>query len=111
MKKTLLMLALMAGITSFAQNAQAELITINIGSTGFNIYGLGGGLDDGDLRTILGFPISPNNTLEIYNNYVGEITGLAGYPDITFAAGNTVATPVKFSLNALIDSRSSYDAS
>jgi len=112
MKKTLLMLALAAGITSFAQNAQAELITINIGPTGFNIYGLGGGLDDGDLRTILGFPISPNNNaLEIYNNYVGEITGLEGYPDLTFAAGNTVATPVKFSLNALIDSRSRYENS
>ena len=44
MKKTLLMLALVAGITCFAQNAQAALIPINIGpSPGFNISGINGG--------------------------------------------------------------------
>ena len=109
MKKTLLMLALVAGITSFAQNAQAELITINIGSSpGFNIYGIGGGVSDGGFREIVGFPIS-GNALYLYNDYFGETTGVAS-SGLAFATGATAATPVKFSLGATIDSGSTYMA-
>ena len=104
MKKTLLMLALVAGITSFAQ---AALITIDIGpSPGFNIGGINGGVSGGSFRSISGFPIS-GNTLYLYNNYFGVATGVEG-AGLAFATGATAATPVKFSLNALIGSGSTY---
>jgi hypothetical protein len=104
MKKTLLMLALVAGFTSFAQNAQAELITINIGS--FGIGGINGGVSGGSHTTIVGFPVSSNDVI-IYN-YAGFYVGLVGGPGLAFAAGADPATPVKFALNGLIGSGSSY---
>ena len=108
MKKTLLMLALMAGLTSFAQNAQAELITINIGPTGFNIGGTNGGVSNLQFRSITNFPISGND-LTLYNNYFGT-TGLASSGWIGFATRAGSATPVNFALNALIGSGSDYDS-
>jgi hypothetical protein len=104
MKKTLLMLALVAGITSFAQNAQAELITINIGS--FGIDGPNGGLEYNDARSLV-FPISGNG-LTISYGYGDGIIGLKGYGGLTFAAGPSPATPVNFGPNALIGSGSTY---
>jgi hypothetical protein len=107
MKKTLLMLALVAGITSFAQNAQAELITINIGS--FGIGGINGGVASGTSLTINDFPIS-GNSMSINNNLSTFATGLNGIT-LMFAAGASAATPVNFALNALIDGDSDYFAS
>jgi hypothetical protein len=106
MKKTLLMLALVAGITSFAQNAQAELITINIGS--FGIGGTNGGVPNFTSRYISDFPVSAND-LAIYNNhdYDGIRTGLQG-DRLTFAAGNDPATPERFGPNESIGSGSIY---
>jgi len=104
MKKTLLMLALVAGLTCFAQNAQAELITVDIGS--FGIGGINGGVSGGSYSTIVGFPVSSNNVV-IYN-YAGFYVGLVGGDGLAFAAGADPATPVKFALNGLIGSGSSY---
>jgi hypothetical protein len=105
MKKTLLVLAAVAGITSFAQNAQAELITINIGS--FGIGGTNGGVSDGNVTLVTGFPISGSDML-IANKYFGFISGLSGDNGLAFASGDDPATPVKFGLNASIGSGSSY---
>ena len=60
MKKTLLMLALVAGITSFAQNATAAIVNINIGPTGFNIGGINAGLASDSGATVNDFPRSGN---------------------------------------------------
>ena len=102
MKKTLLMLALVAGITSFAQNAQAELITINIGPTGFNIGGINGGVSYGTYREVANFPIFGSGTLFLDNAF--NVSGLSG-DGLKFADG---ITPEKFVLNELIDSTSDY---
>jgi hypothetical protein len=110
MKKTLLMLALAAGITSFAQNAQAELVTINIGPTGFNIGGTNGGVANGSFAQVADFPIS-GNSISLYNNFSGSFTGLERAPGPTgfsFATGTNWASPVNFAPNALIDSNSNY---
>ena len=112
MKKTLLMLALVAGITSLAQNATAALITIDIGSSGFNIGGINAGLANGLDRGVGKFPILGGGTLFLsnelqYNEAGGVLTGLEGM-GLAFAAGATAATPVKFSLNASIGSGSTY---
>jgi hypothetical protein len=66
MKKTLLVLALVAGFTSLALNTQAELITINIGPTGFNIGGINGGVANGSSSVVSSFPIS-GNYMNIFN--------------------------------------------
>jgi hypothetical protein len=108
MKKTLLMLALVAGITSSAQNAQAELISINIGLSGFPIGAVNGGVPNGSYAQIDAFPIS-SNVLFIDNNYFGY-SGLISGGGITFAAGANDATPVKFALNELIGSGSGYQS-
>ncbi len=110
MKKTLLMLALVAGITSFAQNAKAELITINIGPTGFNIGGIGGGVANGASAVVANFPIS-NNDLAIFNNSTGgAFSGLASEGGLSFASGTGTATPERFGPNATIGSSSSYSS-
>ena len=101
------MLALAAGITSFAQNAQAELITINIGPTGFNIGGTNGGVADGGSSQVNGFPIS-GNAIRIQNNNFGTFTGLRGESPLVLAAGGSAATPVNFALNAVIGNGSTY---
>ena len=103
MKKTLLMLALVAGISSFAQNAQAAIVNINIDPTGFNIGGINGGVSSGGNRVINDFPIS-GNTLYLYNTL---FSGLAG-ENLMFATGVEQATPVNFSLNATIGNGSTY---
>jgi hypothetical protein len=110
MKKTLLMLALAAGITSFAQNAQAAIVNINIGPTGFNIGGTNGGVSNNDYREVADFPIS-GNSIFLYNNFSGFFTGLERAPGPTgfsFATGTNIASPVNFAPNALIDSNSNY---
>jgi len=105
MKKTLLVLAAVAGITCFAQNAQAELITINIGPTGFNIGGTNGGVSNNNYRDVAGFPISGNSLF--LDNY-SSFKGLEGKTGLLFAAGTSLATPVNFALNASIGSGSTY---
>jgi hypothetical protein len=107
MKKTLLMLALVAGITSSAQNAQAALISINIGVSGFNIGGDNGGVANGFYAPVNNFPISSNSFL-IANNYFGDYGLVSIGGGITFATGADPATPVNFALNQLIDSSSGY---
>ena len=104
------MLALAAGITSFAQNAQAALITIDIGPTGFNIGGTNGGVAVGGVSPVNGFPIS-NNDLTIYNNHFGSLSGLRSAAGLFFAAGagKAPATPERFGPNATIGSSSSYE--
>ena len=102
-----------AGLLSSAGTVQAALISINIGS--FGIDGINGGVAIGSSGTTasgfgqaIGFPIS-GNTLNLYNNYNGDITGLQGNSrDGLVFATEGFASPVKFSLNDSIDDNSGY---
>jgi len=107
MKKTLLMLAFVAGFTCFARNAQAAIVIIDISPTGFNIGGTNGGVPDGDFASVANFPIS-GNSLNLLNNLSGIFSGLEGDFGLRIAAGPGFASPVNFALNALIDVNSSY---
>ena len=104
MKKTLLMLALVAGFTCFARNAQAAIVIIDIGP--FGIDQPNAGLPNDSARYISDFPVSANS-LTIYNNYDGIRTGLQG-DELSFASGNDPATPERFGPNAKIGDGSSY---
>jgi hypothetical protein len=98
-----------AGLLSSAGTAQAALISINIGPSGFNIGGINGGVGNGEPAFIINFPISGNG-LFLYNNYYGY-RGLAGdivNDALRFAAGVSEATPQKFSLNDSIGNGSTY---
>ena len=91
-----------AGLLSSAGTAQAALISINIGSSGFNIGGINGGVANGSSSQINDFPISGGNFLFLLNNYDGAYTGMQA-TGLKIADGGTVA-PVKFSLGDSIDS-------
>jgi len=96
-----------AGLLFSAGTAQAELFSIDIGPSGFNIGGINGGTPDGSDSETVNFPISGNN-LNIFSNFNG-LTGLAGFGEgLEFAAGNSDATPVNFALNSSIGSDSGY---
>ena len=110
MKKTLLMLAFVAGFTCFARNAQAAIVIIDISPTGFNIGGDNGGIPNDDFLIVDNFPISPNDIFIANNYYFGFFNGLGASSGISFAAGANDATPVKFALNQLIGSGSDYQA-
>ena len=100
-----------AGLLFSAGTAQAEVISINIASTGFNIGGINAGLSNGGFSQVNNFPILNNQlfaSYEVqYDGAGGVLTGLEGM-GLAFAAGATPATPVNFSLNASIGSGSTY---
>jgi hypothetical protein len=110
MKKTLLVLALVAGITSFAQNAQAALITINIGPSGFDIGGVNAGLADGDLLQRDDFPLTGAGRLDVSNGFFG-VYGLLAFSGLRLAAGGSDASPLNFSLNDSIGSSVTWTSS
>ena len=76
MKRSHLVAALFAVFT-LSSNLQAELITINIGSSGFNIGGINAGITEFGYSNINNFPISGDNMLTLYNNFSGY-SGLMG---------------------------------
>ncbi len=94
-----------AGLLSSAGTAQAAIVNINIGPTGFNIGGINGGLALDDYIGIDNFPISGNLLyLDNYSSY----RGVSGNGGLLFATTTDLATPVNFSLGATIDSGSTY---
>ena len=94
-----------AGLLSSAGTAQAAIVNINIGSSGFNIGGINAGITEFGYSNINNFPIS-GNMLTLYNNFSG-FSGLVG-AGLSFAAGTSFATPVKFALNDSIGSGINY---
>ena len=97
-----------AGLLFSAGTAQAELISINIGPTGFNIGGINGGVAGNNVRSVSDFPIS-GNAMNLWN--YSFLQGMIPQNGLGFATGISGASPVKFSLNGLIDSSSSYNTS
>ena len=91
-----------AGIVATPQ-ADAAIIGINVGPSGFNIEGVNAGLSDGLLTDRADFPFNGAGTLYVMN--VPPVAmGLNGAYGLTFATGGSYATPLNFSLNASIGS-------
>jgi len=98
-----------AGVLGTSQ-ADAEIVTINIGPTGFNIGGPNAGLSTGAYTNINNFPFSGGGMLGLLNQniYIGydedvfTITGLYGYNGLLFAGGGGGAV-TNFASGALID--------
>lgn len=97
-----------AGVLGTSQ-ADAEIVTINIGPTGFNIGGPNAGLSTGQYRYVQNFPFYGAGTLTVANKapyYYGIITGLVGIDGLGFAFG--VGGPVNFASGATINGSSSF---
>ncbi len=73
-------LAIGAGILG-THSAEAEIVPIDIGPTGFNITGVNGGVAAGTVETISNFPISGSNILTLINR------PSAGYLGLAFSSG------------------------
>jgi hypothetical protein len=104
-----------AGILGTSQ-ADAGIVTINIGPTGFNIGGVNAGVSSGNYITRSNFPFTNAGTLHLYDKYVyvGEdstttITGMSGYQSGLKFAG-TLANPVNFAFGSAISGTSPFNS-
>jgi len=98
-------LAIGVGTGALATSAEAAVVTIDVGPTGFNITGVNGGVTAGTYRSISNFPTAGVGRLFLANAYTGaQTTGLSfQYPGLGFATGGSFATPVNFAAGTLID--------
>ena len=79
-----------AGLLFSAGTAQAEVISINIASTGFNIGGINAGLSNGGFSQVNNFPILNNQLFASYEvQYDGAGGVLTGQGDCTICQGPT----------------------
>ena len=84
--------------------AEAAIVTIDITSTGFGIDGVNAGLSYGAYTTKPNFPISGGGTLYADNSLAKGFYG----NNLSFAAGSSNASPVKFTLDQSISSSASW---
>ena len=105
---------LAAGLGAAATStADAAIVNINIGPSGFNIGGVNAGLVSGTYANVADFPgtalgvLIPANQA---NSPFGAVTGLVLYGGGYFATGSAAApaSPTKFALNAPIDGSSYF---
>jgi len=93
-----------AGILG-THSAEAAIVTIDIGPSGFNIEGVNAGLTSSSYANKSDFPISGGGTLAIYNleYYQGAVgNGNAGALGVLFATNGYDPGPFKFSGGATI---------
>lgn len=94
--------------------ADAAIVIIDIGPSGFNIGGLNGGVTYGESDSISNFPFSSAGILGISNFYsYGLKKGLYGNVNIGIAVNTSnsffdLASPTNFALNATIDGGSNF---
>jgi len=81
--------------------ADAAIVIIDIGPTGFNIGGVNGGLAPGGETTKTFFPFFLAGNLGIWNH--GTYKGLSGEGGLEFAILGGYSTPRNFALNETID--------
>ena len=88
------------------QSAEAEIVTINLGPTGFNITGVNGGVASGARAYVNSFPvygIAPGNGLVMRNKSAG-FTGVAASGNMVIAQSGGYANPQKFAAGDTISS-------
>ena len=69
------------------QSAEAGVVTVNLGPTGFNITGVNGGVASGSKAYVQSFPMS-SNTLNVLNNF---LNGSQIYSGVAFGGGGMLA--------------------
>ena len=99
--------------TVATSTADAAIVNINIGPSGFNIGGVNAGLSLGSSNGIYAFPATLSGVLVLANQAYapfGAVTGLGLYGGGSFATGSAAApaSPTKFALNAPINGSSYF---
>jgi len=95
-----------AGILG-THSAEAAIVTIDIGPSGFNIGGANGGVNSGGNAYEYNFPTSGQG-FYIHNGYLDRFWGLSSPGPLEFAGGVTPATPTNFRYNDTIDSSANW---
>ena len=97
-------LAIGVGTGALATSAEAAVMPIPVGPSGFNITGVNGGVTAGGYRNINNFPTTGAGSL-ILSNACYDITGVYGRYGFGLATGgsNITVDPVNFAAGALID--------
>ena len=90
-----------AGILG-THSAEAAIVTIDIGPSGFNIEGVNAGLAPSSTRAVLDFPMSGGGLLRLYNASVAK--GAFGSSGLAFATTGASGDPFDFSGGATIGS-------
>jgi hypothetical protein len=96
-----------AGILG-THSAEAAIVTIDIGPTGFNIAGPNGGLTSGGFALVYNFPTSGQGFYLV--NGSDSAWGFYSPASLQFAAGVIPATPTNFLYNATIGSSANWTA-
>ncbi|MFM8932574.1 MAG: PEP-CTERM sorting domain-containing protein [Gemmataceae bacterium] len=84
-----------------ATESRAEIVMINVGSGGFNINQVNGGLSVGQARTVNSFPTSGGG-LSLLNQFSGS-TGLKGEGNLYFATTGNTASIIKLTTGNTIN--------
>jgi hypothetical protein len=92
--------------TAATSTADAAIVNIDIGPSGFNIGGANAGIAYGGSRTVGVFPFAGAGNFDLYNNS-GRI-GLDGDDGLGFAINAGFASPRNFALGSSIDSSATF---
>lgn len=101
-----------AGSALSSGDAEAAVVSIDVGATGFNLLGTNAGVSSLSIRGVSNFPIT--GPAFVIKNYFGGTTGLYGVSSganrLQFAQIGlpSLADPKNFSASASIDSSSSF---
>jgi hypothetical protein len=87
--------------------ADAGVVLIDIGPSGFNIGGINAGLINGGVTSKNNFPLSGAGRLYLSNNYNSR-WGLAGANSLAFAASSIQASPSKFTAGETISGSTTF---
>jgi hypothetical protein len=90
--------------------ANAAIVTIDITSTGFGIDGVNAGVSPGSFTDKNPFPIFNGGTIRVFNLNGLATKGLMGAGGLSFAAGSSNASPVKFTPYQSIDSLANWNS-
>lgn len=95
--------------------ADAAVVSINVGPTGFNIAGINAGLSAGTTGSRADFPTTGGGTLNLYNNLNTNVDfssiGLGAYSQgsyLQFAVGVNTASPTNFSAGQTVSSLADF---
>lgn len=90
-----------AGVVGTSQ-ADAAVVVVDVGPTGFNINGINGGLSYPGFTTVSNFPTAGAGNLKIYNGY-GGWWGFGGVGGLTLGSDTKPASPTKLTAGQTID--------
>lgn len=98
--------------------ADAGVVSINVGPTGFNIADINAGVSAGTIGSRADFPTTGGGTLNLYNNINPNIDfsaiGLGGYSQgsyLQFAVGANFSSPTNFAAGQTVSNFANFAAS